>query len=99
MTYEESNEVLKRVMGCKESRFGDYCKQKRTCLGCKYEYDDEEFKEALKFALEALEKQIPKKPHKATNDNEEFVKYECPVCGGFLIINYPCKCGQMINWG
>lgn len=43
-------------------------------------------------------KAIPEKPCKVTNKNDEFVKFECPRCGGFLIKNYPCKCGQMIDW-
>ena len=43
-------------------------------------------------------KATPEKPSKVTNKNDEFVKYVCPVCGGFLIKNYPCKCGKMIDW-
>lgn len=48
--------------------------------------------------IEAFEKSIPQKPHKATTRYNEFIRFECPVCGGFLIKNYPCKCGQMIDW-
>lgn len=55
--------------------------------------------DAIDVAIEALGRQIPNKPHKATTRYGEFIRFECPVCGGFLIKNYPCKCGQMIDWG
>lgn len=43
-------------------------------------------------------KATPEKPHKATTRYDEFIRFECPRCGGFLLKNYPCKCGQMIDW-
>lgn len=54
--------------------------------------------DAIDISIECIKKQIPKKPIKATNNNGEFIKFECPMCGGFLLKNYPCKCGQMIAW-
>ena len=56
MTYEEALEVLKRWKGCRDNRFDDFCKQKRTCIGCEYEFEDEEVNEAMEVAIEALEK-------------------------------------------
>ena len=43
-------------------------------------------------------KATPEKPRKVTSGGGEFIKFECPMCGGFLIKNYPCKCGKMIDW-
>lgn len=55
--------------------------------------------EVFDIAIKSLEKSIPQKPNKATTRYDEFIRFECPVCGGFLVKNYPCKCGQMIDWG
>ena len=61
--------------------------------------------EAMNLAIEALEKQIPKKPIiRKTEDYFGYVKYIlCPSCEkvefGF---NQPCfceRCGQAIDWG
>lgn len=45
---------------------------------------------ALKLAISALEKQIPKKPviktHKYIGSDDDFVnKYHCPVCNSLMI--------------
>ena len=50
------------------------------------------YKEVLKFAIKALEKQIPKKP--AYQGEHE----KCPTCGSFCIDVYCAKCGQKIDW-
>ena len=62
--------------------------------------------EALKTAISALEKQIPKKPiiweHRTIESpipNDDW-EYECPCCGN-CDIDYPehhCECGQALNW-
>ena len=51
------------------------------------------------LAIEALEKQIPKKPI----DNIEREWFECPTCGKVIVTYYAgerhhCKCGQAIDW-
>lgn len=54
--------------------------------------------EACNMAIEALEKQIPKKPY---NDNENGVykKEYCSTCHRSLFPNDShCKCGQAIDW-
>lgn len=63
--------------------------------------DSKEFAETMDLAVEALEKQIPKKPiyHGkcfATN-------YTCPVCGRLYwgkeyIGNHCDSCGQKLDW-
>ena len=53
-----------------------------------------EFDDAIYTAIEALEKQIPKKPNKLT----------CPSCGfdkidnSWCVFTYCPKCGQLIDW-
>ena len=53
-----------------------------------------EFDDAIYTAIEALEKQIPKKPNKLT----------CPSCGfdkidnSWWVFTYCPKCGQLIDW-
>lgn len=59
-------------------------------------YDDDfvfssDFLKAYEIAIEALEKQIPKKP--AYQGEHE----KCPTCGSFCIDAYCAKCGQKIN--
>lgn len=53
----------------------------------------------IHFAIEALDKQIPKKM--VNNTEQEW--FECPMCGRILIPYYAdeeeyCKCGQAIDW-
>lgn len=54
-----------------------------------------EYLEARKIALEALEKQIPKKPIES-----EFTPLICPDCEAKIILGqrYCENCGQKINW-
>ena len=65
--------------------------------------------EALNMAIEALEKQIPKKP-KEKEENQYSTFYDCPCCGGYLVskidgelccgqeYKYCYHCGQAIDW-
>lgn len=43
-------------------------------------------------AIEALEKQIPKKPVYQCGHEK------CPICGSFHIEDFCAKCGQKIKW-
>ena len=67
---------------------------------------------AFETAIEALEKQIPKKPRAHTVDvdklkigNANWCKgttvYRCPNCNDFIsrIYDFCYKCGQALNWG
>ena len=59
---------------------------------------DAEFENALALAIEALEKQIPKKPYK-DNENGVYEKEHCPSCHRSLFPNdHHCECGQAIDW-
>lgn len=59
--------------------------------------------------MQALEKQIPKKPKaidwerfKDKVDNAEFMRggFWCPNCGHFIKSgSYCCDCGQALDWG
>ena len=54
--------------------------------------------EAVDFAIQALEKQIPKKPYK-DNENGIYEKEYCPICHRSLFPNdHHCICGQAIDW-
>ena len=59
-----------------------------------------EFDDAIYVAIEALEKQIPKKPV----DNPENGWFECPNCGLIVWVYYGsgethhCECGQALDW-
>ena len=66
------------------------------------------FGEALKKAINALEKQIAKKPY-IQQDNRNNDCMECPSCDSFIgyecdcrdehyQINYCPNCGQAIDW-
>ena len=60
-------------------------------------------KAAIDAAVEALEKQIPKKP---TQTGEQHIRYSmnyvCPLCGnhfsGTGIASYCYHCGQALDW-
>ena len=72
-------------------------------------YRDKRGGEALKIAVIALEKQIPKKPKKK-EENQYSTFYDCPCCGGYLMSKidgelccgqeYKCcfRCGQVLDW-
>ena len=54
--------------------------------------------EAVDFAIQALEKQIPKKPYK-DNENGIYEKEYCPICHRSLFPNdHHCICEQAIDW-
>ena len=55
------------------------------------------FAEALGIAIQALEKQIPKKPD--FTEDKEFAL--CPCCNGKGLLNkqkYCANCGQKLDW-
>lgn len=56
---------------------------------------DHDRKKALKLAISALEKQIPRKP----SEGQVHIVYLCPNCGS-LDFTFPyCRhCGQRLSW-
>ena len=57
--------------------------------------------EILDMAIEALEKQIPKKPIRIDDWGEY---YKCPICDEYAVDHLGCKykfcreCGQRLDW-
>lgn len=94
MTYEEAIKVIKN----------NYPKTAKMVNGrYKGGFDDTESKlgQALNMAIEALEKQIPKKP-KGKDDNFGISYGICPNCDNIVDDwNDNCfcnECGQAIDW-
>ena len=64
------------------------------------------FAEALGLAIQALEKQIQKKPiinHINTNEDVTEIEYTCSVCGTNFVELTPCEewcpyCGNKLDW-
>lgn len=52
--------------------------------------------EAIDVAINALEKQIPKKP----KTDDRYVMYICPCCNDFIKVSHNCcqNCGQKIKF-
>ena len=53
--------------------------------------------DAVRIAIKALEKQIPKKPIKHISKQDW---YECPACGAYDVYEQNCcdECGQKLDW-
>ena len=49
-------------------------------------------------AIEAVEKQIPKKPDKSQRDIHGSPIERCPSCYSFGVLKYCAHCGQKIDW-
>ena len=85
MTYEEAIKALKLINTSRVHPF----------------YNWEEMSEVRDMAIEALEKQIPKKP-KAKDDNFAMSYGICPNCNNIVDDwndNRFCnECGQAIDW-
>lgn len=73
------------------------------------DFYDTEFEAALELAIEALEKQMSKKPYEkyeymgnigyGLNPTEYIKGYVCPTCGEWLEEgDHHCPCGQALLW-
>lgn len=94
MTYQEAIKVLKN----------NYPKTTKIVNGrYKGGFDDieSELGQALNMAVEALEKQIPRKPLNR-EDKSEISYGDCPCCSNMIDnwddIRYCGECGQAIDW-
>ena len=71
----------------------------------KYMKDEhvEQFKEAYRIAIEALEKQTPRKSVLTFKSNEYLIarSHCCPVCKSSIIEyqKFCDECGQKLDWG
>ena len=80
----------------------ELAKDLKEHIGCGVEvplYDEE-----LEVVVEALEKQIAKKPKKIEAEGYRYTDtYRCPTCGGNFsgtgIAYYCYHCGQKLDWG
>ena len=88
MTYEEAIKVLRVILDPYDYPFGE----KSKC----YQYD----LEAINKAIEALEKQIPKKPIERFMLSYDIDAGVCPLCnvGVHEEMNFCSYCGQAIDW-
>ena len=79
----------------------ELAKDLKEHIGCGIEvplYDEE-----LEVVVEALEKQIAKKPKKTGIEGYRYTDtYRCPICGGNFsgtgIADYCYHCGQKLDW-
>ena len=79
----------------------ELAKDLKEHIGCGIEvplYDEE-----LEVVVEALEKQIAKKPKKIKIEGYRYTDtYRCPTCGGNFsgtgIADYCYHCGQKLDW-
>ncbi len=93
MTVKEAVSQLKDLMRDRESFFNN-------------NGDDDIFRtdaKACDIAIEALEKQIPKKPIISEEQHIRYVTtFECPACNGkftgFGVAKYCYRCGQALDW-
>ena len=106
MTESEALNMIQAKLTCMEL-YDLSCVEKgcdRKCDNCYYNYaqgNNGEQKEALKVAIQALEKQIPKKSitYKDTN------RADCPCCGATVrgiknpFGDWCSNCGQKLDFG
>ena len=109
MTESEAKGFIQGKLDCmnkcvvfnKEDNISD-----NDCDNCEYCYSQGNFgeqKEAFQMAIQALEKQIPKKPVKSENQVARYVNtYYCPICNlgitGTNIAKWCYHCGQKLDW-
>lgn len=105
MTYEEAAREWNKYIGCQEKGKNKECNF--DCDKC----DDVMgiSPDLVRASIEALEKQIPKKPAYAFIDGFTLsVPSYCPVCGEQIakydayarcvLKEHHCRCGQAIDW-
>lgn len=108
MTEQEAKEHLEARLECMNREmavsYSERCD--KNCDACDLLYAQGtigEIKETYKMGINALEKQIAKKPYVLPINREENFTY-CPNCkrNGTLVTPsyvYCTKCGQKIDWG
>lgn len=87
----------------KESEATMILKNEMPGCGEKIIFAEGEKCEAYEMAIQALEKQIPKRPIKSKEQRIRYVNtYYCPTCNlsftGFNIAKWCYHCGQKLDW-
>ena len=106
MTESEAKGFVQGKLDCMKKCDVFDCKNSDECDNCEYCYSQGNFgnqKEAFQMAINALEKQIAKKPKSITPvENSMYVK--CPTCKlttvlyDGCIMEYCKNCGQKLDW-
>ena len=104
MTKKEAIEIMARRIFM--SKYEQAIKVLKILYSDKFQqFTSSEFDDAIYMAIEALEKQIPKKPIKYDIDYSGNPLFRCPVCGDSWNSNefgdgieYCWTCGQAIDW-
>ena len=89
-----------------ESEALELFKERLTLIKEHYAGEVKDYEEALEIGIQALEKQIPKKPiikHINTSEEATEIEYTCSVCGTNFVELTPCMewcpyCGNKIYW-
>lgn len=106
-----AKEALEAYLKCNETVKSVYYKKicDHDCDNCNLNYAQGTYgdhKEAVKTAIQALEKQIPKRAyHISPVDDNDNANVECPACHATtdyavnVIKRGHCwKCGQLLDW-
>ena len=112
MTESEAIEKLEAHIECESKRSSiEGCNE--GCIDCELAYlqgTSKEHIESVKLAIQALEKQIPKKPRKTDSYRgvlKRIYAYVCPTCGNVCLEKYMNErqnttfcwdCGQRLDW-
>lgn len=101
MTENEAIEKLRAYHKCQRLQVkGIYedCNEKLcdNCDLCYAQGNTGEHIKSIEIAIQALEKQIPKKP----KTDDRYVMHICPWCNDFVKVshNYCQNCGQKLDW-
>lgn len=108
MTYEEASKDTTFIIKCLEKRRMlpcGFCRSDK-CIPNPHECAADDF--VINAAIDAIEKQMPKKPKNIRSSNDyrlaehNIFDGDCPVCGERITGNYYGEfcgcCGQAIDW-
>ena len=103
MTEQKANEYLKHMLWCMGNEPPENLTDERDIK----EWEDEHrhIRETFEVAIQALEKQIPKKPQLITRTGGIIKFYPCPTCSTsekyepvYPKQKYCVECGQKLDW-